>query len=145
MSQAISKIKTWRENPCLFVQDNFKVSLDRWQEKALLTLPDPNIQRVALSACAGPGKSALLAWTAWYFLCCYADDGEHPKAAAVSVTGDNLKDNLWPELSKWRERSQLISEAFEWTKERIFSKKFPATWFMSALLGWLICSNYEQT
>jgi hypothetical protein len=85
-----------------------------------------------MQACVGVGKSALLAWTALWFLTCMSDRGQHPKGAAVAVTNDNLKDNLWPEINKWISRSPVLLGMFQWTKERIFSKKYPATWFLSA-------------
>lgn len=88
--------------------------------------------RISMQACAGPGKSTILCWCAWHFLTCFGELGEHPKAAAVSVTGDNLKDNLWSEMSKWQGRSELMQHLFEWTQTRIFSKTYPSTWFMSA-------------
>lgn len=85
-----------------------------------------------MQACVGPGKSAVLAWMIWNFLSCYGETGNHPKGAAVSITADNLKDNLWPELAKWQERSTYLSSMFEWTKERVSCRQFPETWFVSA-------------
>jgi len=77
-------------------------------------------------------NSTVLAWMGWNFLSCYGEKGEHPKGAAVSITGDSLRDTLWPEFSKWQQRSPFLSSEFTWTKERIFSKRFPSTWFISA-------------
>jgi hypothetical protein len=48
-----------------------------------------------MQACAGPGKSAVLAWCGWWFLSVQGSRGEHPKGIALSITGDNLKANLW--------------------------------------------------
>ena len=50
---------------------------------------DPDKRRISLKACAGPGKTAVLAWCASWFLSTQGDRGEHPKAAAVSITLDN--------------------------------------------------------
>lgn len=122
----------WRERPDLFVFDQFGVEPDAWQRDALAAFADPTKQRLSLQACAGPGKTAVLAWCAWNFLSCYAARGEHPKGAAVSVTGDNLETNLWPELAKWRERSPFLRHAFTWTKTRIFANDHPEDWFLSA-------------
>lgn len=134
MTDAQATIKRWRENPIEFVRENFKVEPDKWQREVLLALPsmDPVKMRISMQACAGPGKSAVLAWCGWNFLACYGDVGEHPKGAAVSITGDNLKDNLWPEFSKWQQRSEFLKSAFLWTKERICSRDHPETWFISA-------------
>lgn len=132
--QAINNIFRYRSDPIAFVREQFQVEPDEWQKKALLAFSrnDERIMRICLSACAGPGKSALLAWCGWLFLACYGAKGEHPKGAVVSVTKDNLKDNLWAELSKWQQRSQFLTKEFTWTKERIFSNTFPETWFLSA-------------
>ena len=51
---------------------------------------------------------------------------------ATSVTTDNLKDNLWKEFAVWQARSKFLGAAFVWTKERIFAKDHPETWFISA-------------
>lgn len=136
MIPAAQVLRSWRENPCKFVHDNFKPErgIDKWQEKALMLFPSQreNEKRLALQACVGPGKSAVLAWMGWNFLSCYGETNNHPKGAAVSITADNLKDNLWPEFSKWQQRSDFLKTTFEWTKEKIFYRKYPETWFMSA-------------
>jgi len=132
MTPAQAKIKAWREDPVLFVREQFGVEPDLWQIDALRAFADPSKQRIGMKACAGPGKSAVLAWCGWNFLACYARAGEHPKGAALSVTEANLRNGLWPEMAKWRYRSQYLQEAFEWTKERCFSKEKPADWFLEA-------------
>lgn len=144
-SSVAPKIKAWRDNPCQFVFDNFGVVPDKWQEEVLTVFPSQDIDkmRVSLQACAGPGKSAVLTWCGWNFLSCYGEKGEHPKGAAVSVTADNLKDNLWPEFSKWQERSPYLRNTFQWTKERIFAKDHPETWFMSAR-SWSKTANADE-
>jgi hypothetical protein len=35
-------------------------------------------------------------------------------------------------MAKWKNNSRYLTENFEWTKTRIFNKKSPETWFMSA-------------
>lgn len=132
--KAARLIRSYRSDILLFVREQFNVEPDRWQEKALLSFAngDTKIFRLSLQACAGPGKSALLAWCGWWFLCCMGEKGSHPKGAAISITQDNLKDNLWAEMSKWQQRSKLCTNLFTWTKSRIFSKDHPETWFLSA-------------
>ena len=132
MTPAQKKIQTWRNDPALFVRENFQVDPDAWQLDALASLKGTGVNRLCLKACAGPGKTAVLAWIGWWFMGCFGDVGCHPKGAAVAVTADNLRDNLWPELSKWRTRSPFLTAAFEWQKERIFAKDHPETWFLSA-------------
>lgn len=126
------KLREWRDDPVLFVRENFQVEPDLWQVDALRAFADPNKQRIGMKACAGPGKSAVLAWCGWNFQACYGTVGEHPKGAALSVTEANLRNGLWPEMAKWRYRSQFLQDAFEWTKERVFSKEKPADWFLEA-------------
>lgn len=138
-------LREWRANPAKFVWDQFQVEPDKWQEKALSAYAsgDESMRRIALSACAGPGKTACLAWIAWNFLSCYGEPGEHPKGAAVSVTWDNLKDNLWAELSKWQQKSEYLSTCFKWTKERLFANDHSETWFLSAR-SWSKSANSEE-
>jgi phage terminase large subunit len=143
MTPAQEKIKRWRANPAYFVQEQFKVDPDAWQIEALNAFADPEKRRISLQACAGPGKSAVLAWCAWNFLACYGGKGEHPNGAAMAITSDNLKDNLWKELAVWRGRSEFLQRAFTWTKERIFANDHPETWFLSAR-SWSKNANPEE-
>ena len=131
-SAAAQQLKDWRDNPCKFVNDVFKVELDPWQVEALNAYRGSGRIRVALKACSGPGKTATLAWIGWHFLLCEGEIGEHPKGAAISVTASNLRDNLWAELSKWQSRSEMLQRAFTWQKERIFANDHPETWFLAA-------------
>lgn len=135
MTPAQKRIKIWRENPAQFVHDNFQVDLDAWQVDALALLSggtNPR-RRLCLKACTGPGKSAVLAWIGLHRLSCFAGRGKHPKGAALSGEGrDNLRDNLWAEISKWQQRSQFLKAAFSWTGERLSSVDHPETWFLSA-------------
>lgn len=127
MSQAAQlKIESWRKSPLKFVREVFHVDPDEWQKEVLEAFPTN--QRIAMKACKGPGKTALLSWLAWNFLV----TRPHPKVAATSITSDNLSDGLWAEMAKWRNKSDLLKTQFEWTKTRIFAKDYPETWFMSA-------------
>lgn len=134
VAAAQDRIRQWRVDPVKFVRDNFEVEPDAWQADALAALGgETNTRRkLCMKACTGPGKSAMLAWAGWHRLACFAARGEHPKGAALSITGDNLKDNLWSELAKWRGRSQFLQAAFTWTKEKIYANDHPETWFLSA-------------
>lgn len=134
MTDASRNILRWRRDPVAFVREQFRVEPDEWQKDALLAFAsrDPALSRIALQACAGPGKSAVLAWLIWWFISCWGDKGEHPKGFAVAVTKDNLDANLWPELSKWQQRSAFLMAAFVWTSERVKSKDHPETWFVEA-------------
>lgn len=127
MSQASQdKIRIWREDPRIFVREVFGVTPDPWQDKVLEAFPHK--QRIALLASKGVGKSCLEAWLAWNFLV----TRPHPKIAATSISGDNLRDGLWTEMAYWQGKSPLLKNMFVWQKERIFAKDHPETWWMSA-------------
>lgn len=132
MTPAQSKIRRWRKDPIYFVRSEFGVEPDPWQADALMAFADPLKPRISLQACAGPGKTAVQAWMGLNFLACYGEPGFHPNGAAVAITSDNLKDNLWKEFAVWHGRSKFLKAAFTWTKERIFAKDHPETWFFSA-------------
>lgn len=125
-------ILRWRHEPVKFVVECLKAEPDPWQADLLQAFGDPGKRRIAMKACKGPGKTTGLAWCIWNFLTCHAEFGSHPKGAATSITYDNLRDNLWPELAKWRGRSPFLQHFFEWTKERVFARQHPETWFFSA-------------
>jgi phage terminase large subunit len=119
-------IKRWREHPPVYVRERFGVEPDPWQDDVLADFPTNPLQ--TMQACKGPGKTALLAWLGWNFL----ETRPYPKVAAVSITKENLRDNLWSEMAKWQQRSETLRELFQWTGGRIFLKEFPETWWMSA-------------
>lgn len=129
---ATQRIAEWRRDPVRFVRDVFHAEPDAWQHDVLELLGKPGRKRIAMKACAGPGKTAVLAWTGWHRMVCYAAPHEHPKGIAVSITGDNLRRNLWAEMARWRNESAFLRKAFEWTGTRIFARDHPETWFLSA-------------
>lgn len=127
------------------VREEFNAEPDGWQLIALRAFAsrDKQAMRIAMKACKGPGKTTLLAWCILNFLACYGEPGEHPKGAATSITKDNIKDNLWPELAKWMGRSEFFSAAFTWTNTRVFAKDHPETWFFS-LRTWSKSADPQQ-
>lgn len=128
-------LREWRAKPEKMAWDLFEFTPDRWQLDVFRAFADttqPKNRRIAMQACAGPGKSAAEAVLAWNFALCYSDGVNHPTGAVMSVTGDNLRDNLWKELAVWRGRSPLLTRAFEHTTSRIFAREAPQTWFLSA-------------
>ena len=127
-----AKLSEWRFDANLFAWECFGFEPDNWQRLFLEYLVDPKRQRIALKAAKGPGKTAVEAIAIWWFLACLGEKGSHPKGAATSISEKNLKDNLWTELAKWRNRSTFIKKQFIWTRERIFAKDHPETWFISA-------------
>jgi len=134
VTRAKERIRRWREYPAQFVVESFGVEPDAWQVEAMESLGGPynSRRRVCMKACTGPGKSAVLSWMGWHRLACFGAKGEHPKGAALSITGDNLRGNLWSEMAKWQKRSEFLSTAFTWRKERIYANDHSETWFLDA-------------
>ena len=123
---SIEAILRWHEHPDVMVRELFEVEPDPWQDEGLRALP--HTPRMAMKAAKGPGKTAFLSWAGWWMLLTHP----HPNIAATSISGDNLRDNLWKEMAHWRNKAPLLQRAFEWQTERIFNREHPATWFMSA-------------
>ncbi len=128
------RLKAWRENLALFAWDNCRFVPDKWQKKFFDVFPsrDNDKKRIALQACAGPGKTAVLVMAGLNVLACHGRKGDNVKGAAVSTTGDNLKDNLWPEFNFWMQKSDFLRREFVWTHKRIHSRRNPEGRFISA-------------
>ncbi len=131
---AAQRIRSWRGNVAQFAYENFKFEPDAWQREFFDVFPsqDKDKMRIALKACAGPGKTAVLAIAGLNWLSCYGRREDNLKGAAVSTTSDNLKDNLWPEFAFWMDRSEFIKREFVWTKSRIHWRVKPEQRFISA-------------
>lgn len=143
---AAAKLASYREPPygaCRYVQDQFHITPDPWQEEALVAWVDPTKPRISLQAAAGVGKTGTLAWCGWHFLSCYGEHGHHPKGFVTGITHENLRDNLWAEFDKWRQVSPYLTEAFRWTSQRIFAAQYPSTWFL-APRNWPKTGNADQ-
>src|SRR3990172_6112037 len=136
-SRASSRLRRWREDPVAFVREQCHAEPDGWQAEALSAFPGN--RRLAMRACKGPGKSTVQAWLIWNFLL----TRPFPKIAVASITGDNLRDNLWTELAKWQKRSPLLEREFQWTGARIFQRQHPETWWASAR-SWARQADVEQ-
>jgi hypothetical protein len=128
MAAAEKDLRRWRERPVEQVRECFKAEPDDFQVKVLEAFANPAKQRIAMKASKGPGKTTALAWCAWNFL----STRLHPRIAATSISGDNLRDNLWPEMAKWQQRSPFLQTAFAWAQTRIVARQHPETWWMSA-------------
>lgn len=135
----VAKMRQWKAEPWTFVREVLRGTPDRWQDRILHAVvgltpegtplpPEQPHDKIALKACKGPGKTCLEAWLAWWFLDCF----ESPNILATSITGENLRDNLWKEMAVWQQRSKLLTEMFTWQTTRIFLKTSPETWWMSA-------------
>lgn len=135
----VDAIRTWLHEPWTFVREVLGAEPDDWQMECLKAAVAGTHHRFALKACKGPGKSTALAWIMWWFML----TRPMPKIVATSISKDNLEDNLWAELSKWQKNSDLLMAAFEWTQDRVYEKRNPETWFMSAR-SWPKSASPEQ-
>lgn len=124
---AHEKLKRWAAHPIDLVREEFGVEPDTFQAESLLILAEPaHDLRLALKACKGPGKTALLAWVGLWFLVTRL----HAKIGATSITEGNLDTNLWPEFYKWGMKSAFCRAALGFTKTRIFWKEAPEQAFI---------------
>jgi len=137
MTRARERLLRWKADPIAMVREEFKVEPYPWQAEALAAFPKTN--RLALKACKGPGKTALLAWVGLNFLA----TRPNPRIGATSITEGNLNANLWPEFAKWMQRSTFFTEAFAWSKTTIVSRKHPGTWWIQART-WPKKANADQ-
>lgn len=126
ISSWASKLALYRERPLVMVREMFGVEPDPWQADALEAYP--RTPRMAMKACKGPGKTALLAWIGWNFLL----TRPHAMIGATSISSDNLKANLWTELARWYQKNAALQGIFEMTKTEIFARDHPATWKLQA-------------
>ncbi|HYM97534.1 MAG TPA: hypothetical protein VET26_09540 [Candidatus Sulfotelmatobacter sp.] len=122
---AADRLLHWRWHPEAMVRELFHVEPDPWQLEVLEDFP--HCPKQAMAACKGPGKTATEAWLGWNFLL----TRKHPKVGAVSVTGVNLDDNLWPEMAKWQKVAPILDQQFQWTTESVYLRAHPETWFMT--------------
>lgn len=83
---------------------------------------------LGLIACKGPGKSCGEAWVVWWFLACFFD----AEVVCTSITGDNLKANLWKELGLWYRLSPMLQKGFDFGAEKITQRERPETWWCFA-------------
>lgn len=128
IARAAANLNRWMADPVIFVREVFHAEPDAWQCEVLRAFP--HHKRIAMKACKNPGKTAVLAWCAWLFIL----TRKYCKIIATSVTGDNLSDGLWSEMSRWQRESKLLTQEFEWGKTMI-TKRGTAPggeWFMAA-------------
>src|SRR3984957_20228971 len=126
MSPAAEPVGRWRRHPAQMVRDLFDIEPDAWQVEALEAFP--HAPRLAFQACTGPGKTAVLAWLGWNFLL----TRPHPMIGGASISGGNLKSNLWPELARLHGQNKFLQTQFEFTATAIYSREHPHTWRMEA-------------
>jgi len=121
-----SKLAEWRDHPAQQAQEMFGITPDPKQAEALEAFP--NSPRIAMQSCTGAGKTNVLGILGWNFLL----TRPFPMIGATSISGANLKSNLWTELARLYERSSALKKLFEFTTTQIFSREHPRTWKLEA-------------
>lgn len=121
-NELADKIRLWREHPAQMVRDLFNVEPDAWQYDALESFP--HTRRMAMKACAGPGKTAVLSWLGWNFML----TRPHPIIGCTSISESNLSSGLWTEFARWQTKSPLLTKMFTKTGKYIYSNEHPETW-----------------
>lgn len=132
------KARRWRLDARIFAREICNATPDKWQDEYFAALSGPEVYKgnlnnpaqpqLALKACKGPGKSFVMAITAWWWMF----TRWHCNGAALSITRDNLMDNFWTEISRVREGSAILRQFFAQGGARIESKQFKDTWWISA-------------
>ena len=122
----------WLDSPLEYVRQRLGVEPDLWQARALTESGKPGKRRICLHACAGPGKTAVLAWLIDWFMLTQLDHREVPNGICLSETEKNLKTNLWKEIAKWSSKDPLITATFTQNSERMYENAHKLTWFMEA-------------
>jgi phage terminase large subunit len=152
-------VERWAKDPVAFVLEVFgpgyekekgvPLEIDRWQEKGLRALVqhEPHgdcdgqpHRRIAAKACKGPGKTAWEAWIAWWRMLCF----RFHQGYCISITGDNLKSNLWKELAHWQRFSPLLSLLFEHKAEEIIALGIGENGEELKKIWWLRARSFPQ-
>lgn len=110
--------------------------LEAWQVVALKKFRSAWQQRfdrkgrISIRSGHGVGKTCFLAIIILFVLLC---GGPDTKVPVVANSQDQLRDGLWPELSKWiGELPPTLKAQIEWQKERVVIKEWPENGFAVA-------------
>lgn len=144
--QATATFESWqvawlrsKNNPYVFVTGVLGVlpfgapnpknepQLEYWQEQVLKAIPLND--RITIRSGHGVGKGAFISWIILWALLTH-DDVKIPVAANSQ---NQLRDNNWPEISKWHKRlPEELQKQVEIQKERVFIKVAPESAFAVA-------------
>lgn len=104
---------------------------DRWQSLGLRAIGSRKpLARVAFKACAGPGKSAVMAIASMLAMLLQSRKDAYHVSYVLSITKDNLTANLWREITIWYGRSPVMQAVFELTASELRSREHPGEWWM---------------
>lgn len=122
---AVQAISYYIDHPAEWCEDVLGVQLEPWQRETLTALATDPKKRVSVGSGHGIGKSALEAMAILWFL----STRPNPKVVCTAPTGHQLNDILWPELSKWINKSPALKKSLEWTKTRLSMRGYEERWW----------------
>lgn len=120
------RIPLYQKDPILFAREVLLFEPDIWQKEALSDLAEN--PKVAIKSGQGVGKTGIEAVALLWFLTCFP----YSRVVATAPTKQQLHDVLWSEVSKWQERSPLLSALLKWTKTYIYLRGHEKRWFATA-------------
>ena len=118
-------------------REMFGIEPDPAQEKVLEAFP--HTRQIAMQACTGAGKTCVLALLGLNFLI----TRPFPKIGATSISGDNLRANLRPEIARLYEQSPFMRKKFEMIGGNIHAREHPETWRLE-FRTWAKDANLDQ-
>jgi len=116
-----------QRDPKVVIRGVLACEPDPWQEHVCKAIADPNVLRIAVKSCHGPGKSFLASSFTYWWLMANPD-------GVVIITGvsfPQLRDVLRRELAIRYESSEILQSLFELQDMRILSRVSPKTSFAS--------------
>lgn len=129
-SRMLMLLKRWHDNPVHFTCEALHAQPDPWQCDVMDALVEN--EDVAIRACHGVGKTALLAWVINWF----TPTRPYAKVPTTAPTfNKQVRDVLWSEVHKWWRIGLQNSDAawllgqFELTQTRMYAKEAPEEWF----------------
>jgi len=121
------RVEQWRAEPVRFVMEALDAEPEPWQCDVLDALQEHD--SVAIRACHGVGKTAVLAWVTIHFLL------TRP-CARIPTTAPTLrqvKEILWGEIHRWWHAASgkipWLTQQFELQRTRLGFIDRPAEWF----------------
>ena len=135
--ELVRRLNEYRRDIFLFIEREFLLSrdeLDIFQVNALKSVERGGVVKLAMYACTGPGKTAVMSWASWWVLAVKHDmeKFEYPKGYANSKDAINFYTCFWSEMSKWMERSELLQRMFVKNDKEIrhINKDLGKNWFL---------------
>ena len=122
------KLRIWRENPVIFVQEALGVeTIASWQRETLEAIATNN--RLAVKSGHGVGKTALVAWLILWWELTHLPN----KVAVTANRQDQLSDVVWAEIRLWSKKLHpALKNLLEITSDKVTWKADPDLGFAVA-------------